>query len=887
MTPRPPRFAEWLIERLAPDETSATSMLGDLHEEFSNRASRGEGRARVLYVGQALALSITCVRIRAETALRRVGRRNSPESSRSPELMDSLLQDLRFSLRVLRGRRTMSSVTILTIAAAIGTAAAMFTVVDSVLLRPLPFPASERVVRLGSAFHNASFFEVVPYLDVVDYRNDAKSFSAVSAFSTWQGTLALDNSAELVRGVSADDAFPQVLSLRVQLGRPFAPADFVIGGPAVALITDQLWTNRFGRDRAILGRTVTIDERPRTIVGILAPRAFNYPSPDLGMITPLRVTPGSGQTSRSCRCFNSIGLLAPGVSLERGRTELAAITTRIDRESGKARVVADLRVEALRDAVVGPSRDMLVLLSAMVLTALLVACVNVANLLLGQSAARSRELAVRAAIGGTVGRILRQLTTESMVLAAIGSAIGTALAPVLSSVLIRLYPGGLPRENEVGLSMRVLAVSFVLTLLAGALASAPSVRRLRRLDLAYGLRTGGAAGTSRERRRVAATLVVGQIALSVMLIFAAGLLLRTFQSISRVDPGFSANGLLTFRLDAPTARYPSATSVVRFLDRSRASIAALPGVRDAGYTSYLPFGGGLFLDDFVREEIGDLKADNPKAAVAMVSPGYERSMGATIMRGRGFASSDDSAAAPVAIINDVLARKVYAGVDPIGRTIRWAGQPHRTIVGVMSNMRSRSLWKEPDAELFIPASQEARWSYYVTVRVDRGAETIVPSIRNAVRAIDPTIAMSDVMTMEGRLAAARAPQRFRAMVIASLGLLALFLAILGIYGVMANTVAQRTREIGIRMAIGEAAEQVRWRVVLDAMKITGIGVGLGALLSLVTSRWLASFLIGVRPRDIVTLTVAVSLLGAAALVAVYLPARRASRVDPVTALRMD
>ncbi|MEP7344617.1 MAG: ADOP family duplicated permease [Gemmatimonadaceae bacterium] len=875
----PPRLARWLIGRLVRSH-DRSFVVGDLDEEFASReATLGHAAARRWYWRQAArsAFPLAWHRVTMPPAV-------NPEP-RPVAMWPDLRDDLRYALR-LSGRNRLATVAVIgTMMLGIGATTAVFSVVNSVLLKPLPFPESERVVRLGMTLRDGRLVTNVAYPDLEDYRSAATSFSAFSGVLLSGLTLTEGDIPRQLLVSYVDKGYPNVFAARPTIGRMFTADEFTYGAPKVVVLMHAFWQRQFGGDRSIVGRTVSLGNEPYIVIGILAPLAYTYPYPGLDLVAPLRLTPGSYQTNRGALWLRGAGKLKPGVSVEQGQRELSAIADRIAKEYPEANGGIGVRVESLHDVEVGEVRAMLMLLAASVAAVLPIACVNIANVILGQSFARAREFAVRAALGGSGGRIRRQLLTESLALATVGGFLGAALSPFITRALIALYPGRLPRVDEVAVDLRVLAVAAIATILAGLMAGIPMARRAAALNLTRDLRSGARAGSAGQRN--ANTILVGsQVALSLALLFSAGLLLRTFQALSHTDPGFVSRDVASFELQASRARYEPGAPVAGYFAAVERAISALPGVQSVAMASEVPYNMNNSWDVFVDRQHGDLGHENPQVRIATVSPSYWATLGVRLIRGRSFTQADNEAAPKVVVVNEALVRRFYPAEDPVGRVIQWNREDWQ-IVGVVGSMRMKTMVDPSEPELYTTFGQVADRGRFVLVKSSVPAEQLLSQIRTAIRTIDPTIAMTSIATMEERVREAVAPQRFRAALIGGLALLALLLSTLGVYGVVAYAVSRQTRDIGIRMALGEDRGAVRRRVVLDALRIAGFGAAAGVLLALAVSQWLSAFIVGVRPRDPLMLGAACVILLGVATLAAYFPARRASRIDPLSALRGD
>jgi putative ABC transport system permease protein len=769
----------------------------------------------------------------------------------------------------------------------IASTTAVFSATNAVLLRPLPFPSSERALQLNSVHGSDPAVPSLAFPDLTDFRDLVPDFASLTIFARNDVTLQHGSEPQVVHALQVDDSYARVFALRPALGRLIAASDTESQAGGVAVLSYDFWMREFGGDRSLVGSVVNIDNESVLVVGVLSPGSYVFPRDAADLLTPLRIPRNSYLKNRGAIWASGAAMLKPGATIEQAQRDLTAAAASLTRQFPLPNHELTARVKPLREAVVGSVQSMLELLAAAIAAVLLIACVNVANLILGRAQIRSREFAVRSALSGSPSRVRRQVVTESLLLASVGGTLGVLLAPLLTHALITLYPEALPRADEIGISAPVLLVAFVGTVAAGVLAAIPTARRVGHVELADDLRDGGRAGVGRRDRRTGRALVVTQVAASVALLFAAGLLLRTFWRLENVKPGFDARHAIAFHVYTPTARYPTAADAARYYDRALESVRSIPGVRFASSETMLPFGGGFARDVFIQEERGDRGSANPSSLVAQVSPEFEGALGVPLLRGRSFAPSDDSASEHVAMIDQVTARRFYPGQDPIGREITWNGQQHWRIVGVLGSTHVTSLDDELVPVLYVPVAQALRRSRYIVVRSELPAADAIAAARTALHRLDPTIALADVATMDERVQRSLGAERFRAALMATLGALALALAVIGIYGVVAYSVSRRTREIGIRIALGEEPGAVRRRVVGDALRVASVGLLIGVLLALASGRWLSVFLAGASARDVPMLAAATGLLTMVVAGAAYGPARRAARVDPVTALRAE
>ena len=876
--PPPPRVAEWLARRAAPP-ADADFVASDLREEFDHRVALvGESVARRWYWTETLRSFFPLIARRWTVA-----RPSDAMNRQGDAVINSVFDDVRYAVRLARRTPLASLAVVATMVLGIGSTTAVFSAMNAILLKPLPFPESSRVVRLKGVVRNGLEIESLAYPDLMDFRRTVPDFSDLTLYQHQEQTLQHGSDPQLLRMIQVDESYPRVFGTKVALGRWLTPADLALNAPKVVLLSHNFWMREFGGDRAIVGMTISLDNESVQVIGVLAPNAYTYPTPSADALTPLIITPNTPMTNRGSMWAGAAARLKPAATLAQARRDITAAANLISTEYPLSNTGISARLIPLHEAVVGSVQSMLKLLAAAVAAVLLIGCVNVANLILGRAQTRSREFAVRSALGGSPVRVRQQVLTESLVLATVGGILGVALAPVLTRALVAAYPDMMPRAEEIGVDGRVLFVAALATMTAGALSALPTARRAGRLDLVHDLREGSRSGWGRGDRRVGRALIVTQVAASLALLFGAGLLLQTFWRLSQVRPGFDVRNTTTFHVFAPVAHYPASA---RYYDEATDALRAIPGVREVASTTMLPFAGGYFVDTYVQKELGDQGTRNPQSMVAMVSPGYERALGLPLIRGRVFTAADDSTSEPVVVINEALAKRYYPATDPVGQVIDWNRKLWR-IVGVVASTHLSNLWEDASPMLYASTRQAPRRSRYFIVRSDLPSDQVVAASRAALRRIDGTIALTDVSTMERRVNASLGTQRFRAALMASLGGLALVLAVVGIYGVVAQTVTRRTREIGIRMALGEGAHEVQRRVVADALRVASVGIVAGIALSLLAGKWLTVFLVNVSPYDARLLGGAALALAAVVSAAAYGPARRAARVDPVTALRAD
>jgi putative ABC transport system permease protein len=811
--------------------------------------------------------------------------------------MSTLLQDLRFSLRGLLKQPGFTGVALLTLALGIGANSAIFGIVNAVLLRPLPYQNPDRVVLLWSHWTNWSR-TWVSQGELVDYQEQARSLEHVGAFSATSFNLTGGGDALRVRAAQVQPEIFAALGAQPIAGRVFTAEEDRPGHEHVVMLTEGLWRSQFGSDPAIVGRTIQLDAEPYTVVGVL-PAALRLPL-DFASRTftqiwvPLALGPNDPQ-QRGNHGLNALGRLRPGIALPQAQAEIDTITrgflqryaNNYDKEFGLTLVTAPREV-------FGDVRPALEVLLLAVGAVLLIACANVANLLLARSEARQKELAIRVVLGAGRGRIVRQLLTESMVLSAIGGAAGIALAYALTRLLVALDPLKIPRVQDIAIDGRVLAFTAVISAATGILFGSVPAIQSSRADLQPVLKEGGRdsrVGTGWLRR----VLVVGEVAASVVLVAAALLLARSFARLLDVDAGFNPAHVLTLRTSLPATTYSSGAASVRAYAEVGRRLREVPGALAAGGVTGLPL--ATTRGDWgirIEGQPPPTARTNTAADWQVITPGYFEAIGTPLRAGRSFTDADTADTLPVIAINDTMAKKYWPGVSPIGRRMMMGGNGvWLTVVGVVADVHHRGLDVLPRPEMYRPHTQfrygpaTAPAVTALTWVLRTSAEPIAATsyARAAISAVDPSLGISDVATLEQVLADSTSDRRLNMLLFALLGGLALALATVGVYGVVAYSVTQRTHEIGVRMAIGARPADVLWMVLREGGRLAIAGVALGSVVAIAGARLIRGLLFEVSATDPLTFAgVAIALLSVA-LLASYIPARRATRVDPMIALR--
>jgi predicted permease len=677
--------------------------------------------------------------------------------------------------------------------------------------------------------------------------------------------------------------FARALGVRAALGQLFSANDYA-GGSNSVVVTHRFWRQRLASDPNAVGRTVFLNNVPRTIVGVLAAGGDLLPESDFELWRPLQDDIQQRTQSRTATYLVALARLADGVSLERAQQGMNVVSRQLALEYPATNATRSATLEPLKDGLVGPARPMFLLLGGAVATLLLIACASVANLLVAQSEDRAREVAIRIALGGSPRRLVKQLVTESMMLCVVGGALGVLIAPATLAGFAALYPGVLPRASELGVDWRVLIASTLAIVLAGLIASIPLVRQALRAEAARGLGASGRVAGSPRQRRLANGLVVAQMAMSIVLLFGGWLLLATYRTLSGTNVGFDAERLLTFDVSPSRARYPSAQQVDAFYASVEQRLRQLPGVHAVGVSNLIPFAPGNLTELYKREGHDDELPNQPGAKLQVVSDDFVRAMGLPLLRGRMIGAADGDSTPPVIVVNSALAAAHFPGTDVLGKRVTMRGRTWE-IVGVVGDKRHTTLRDAPMPEMFVSRRQLPReLGGWVVARTTGDPAAAIGAVRAAVRAADPTIAVAHVATMSDRRAESTAAERFRAVVVAVFAGVALVLAALGLYGVAADGVSRRTREIGIRMALGESAEHVQRGVLGGAVVLCLTGVVAGSVGAMLAAAGLQPFLLG-PAFDGAALAAVSGVLCVVTLIAAYVPARRASRVDPMVALR--
>jgi putative ABC transport system permease protein len=809
--------------------------------------------------------------------------------------MNTLWQDLRYGLRMLLKNPGFTLVAVVALALGIGANSAIFSVVNSLLLRPLPFEQPDRLVQVWEAIPQRGRFEVpASFPNFADWRDQNHVFEQTVAYSGWSFNLTGSAEPERIRSAIVSPAFFSTLGIKPILGRTLLPGEDQPGKDLSVVISRRLWERRFNSDPNVVGKTVELNGKGFTVVGVIAPPA-DLPglSDDTELWAP--VSQGLGFTNRLWHYLNVIARLKPGVGREQAQADMDRIAAALSRQYPEANADRGLRVVPLQEQVVGDVRPALLVLLGAVVFVLLIASTNVANMLLARAAGRQKEIAIRTALGAGRWRLVRQLLTESLLLALAGGTAGLLLALWGTDLLVAFGPSDLPRVKEVAVDGRVLAFTFAVSLLVGLVFGLVPALQASRPELNETLKEGGRSATGgAARRRVRSLLVVTEVTLSLVLLVGAGLLLKSFFRLQAVNPGFNPQNILTMQLDLTGPNYQKGAQAISFHDQLLDRVKALPGVESAATTSFVPIApdAGFSRLAFAIEGQTPDPADPPVAFYNGVSPDYFRTMQIPVLRGRVFDERDVRNSPGVAIVNETLARRYFPGSDPVGRRITMNDENPKeedwaTIIAVVKDTKPRELAGEPVAEMYMPYAQQPEPNMALMIRTVARPDAVAAAVRREVLALDRDQPVYSVRTLPAVMSEAVATPRFRTYLLGAFAALALVLAVVGIYGVMSYAVTQRTHEFGIRMALGAQGKDVLKLVVGHGMALALAGVAIGLVASFALTRVLAGLLYGVTPTDPVTFAAVSLLLAAVALAACLVPARRATKVDPMTALRYE
>jgi putative ABC transport system permease protein len=810
--------------------------------------------------------------------------------------LNTLSQDLRYSLRMLMKRPGFTIVALITLALGIGANTAVFSVVNAVLLRPLPFPQSERLVYVWESLRSDPKVEdsMTPY-NFTDLRERNQDFDAYFAFRYTNMALTGAGVPESLNAIEASADFGRTMAVAPALGRVFAADEDQPGKNSVAIISDGFWKRRFGSSLQVVGQSVQLNGEAHTIIGVM-PAGFDFPAPDIDVWKPLALD--LSKYRRGTAFLQGVARLKDGVTLEQARADLLAISAQLEEQYPNNNRDVTFKPVLLRTQLVGEIEKPLLILFGAVVLVLLIACVNVANLVLGRATARWKEIALRSALGASRGSLIRLLLTESVLLGLFGGVLGLLLAAYGIDALTKINPDAISSRHQVTMDGFVIAFTFAMSLVTGVLFGLVPAWQATGTDLNRALREDNRTATGAGRLKVIRSgLVVAEIGLSLVLLVGAGLLLQSFWKLLHVNPGFRPENVVTCAVSLPRVRYPEARQRADFYRRTLDELRATPGVESAAAVTSLPFSGSRGNSSFTIDG-RPVPADSngPSADRHQTSPGYFQAMGIPLLAGRDFSDTDDSTHPGVVIINETAAKQFWPDEDPIGKhltvgmpdEVALYGKPvSREIIGIVGNIKHQELNGDFQPEIYFPAWQLPADNMALVVRGPAAAENLINGMRSAVLSVDKDQPIRRARLLESSIARSVAPQRFVTMLLMLFAAIALLLAAVGIYGVMSYTVAQRTHEIGIRIALGAQTNDVLRLVVGQGMLLAGLGLAVGLVAALALTRLMQTLLFNISASDPITFAAIALLLGGVALLACYLPARRAAKVDPMVALRYE
>ena len=805
--------------------------------------------------------------------------------------MQTLLQDLRYGARMLLKRPGFTLIAVITLALGIGANAAIFSVVNAVLLRPLPFKDPERLVwvwaKIGQANHSP--------VEFLAYQAQQTSFTEMAAYRNMLFTVTGAGEPEFVQGAIVSPNYFSLLGVQASRGRAFQPEDVRPGAPRVAVFSHDLWQKRYGGDPNLIGRSLTINGESATVIGVMPPNFQLNLNMEL-WLSPRQIVPdvqmsyrGDTLALREIHYLKVMGRLKPGVTIEQAQAELNVVAARLERQFPD-QAGHGAQVVSLRELAVGDVRGTLLLLFGAVGLVLLIACANVTNLQLTRTAARYREIAIRAAVGASRISLIRQLLMESVLLSLAGGLAGWLLALWGVDLLLSLSPGGMLRLPEARLDTTVFLFTLTVSVAAGLIFGLAPALAASKTDLISALKEGArsvSAGLGRNRLRQA--LVVAEVALAIVVLVGAGLLVGSFARLMAVKPGFDPNNLMTMMVTLSSERYGTIAANAQFIKELTASLEALPGVQDVAISDDFPIQGTDTHDYPEIEGRGAAPEDRILTGLHVINPRYFEAMGVRLVKGRAFTERDDAKGPPVAIINEAMANIVWPNEEALGKRIRFGGptMAWSEIVGVVDNVKHDGLHLADSPHCYAPHLQQP-WPFLaIAVRSRTNQAALLASVRQAVRKIDPNMPIASPRPMEERMGEVLATRRLALALFSLFAVVGLLLAAVGIYGVMSYGVTQRTHELGLRIALGATSRNTLKLIIGQGMKLAALGIALGVGVALAVSRLMTNLLFGISASDPLTFVVIAFLLAFVALLACYIPARRATKVDPMVALRNE
>jgi len=802
--------------------------------------------------------------------------------------MANIIQDLRYGIRMLLKRPWFTSTVVLTLALGIGANTALFSIINVLLLRPLPLPQPQQIVQVWEVSRqsgNLKFPVALP--NMVDWRAQSTSFEHIAAYSYTGLNLTSDDQPEFIAVLSVTTDYFKVMGVTPAMGRDLRDEDGLPNAPRTAVLSHGFWQRRFAADPQIVGRTIRLNSENCTVIGVM-PKGFDFPNSEVAIWAPMRGN--LAVASRGVHAYEAIARLKPGVTLQQAQTDLNAIASRLEQEYPGTNKDVGIRLVSLQKELVEGEQPRLLLLFGSLLTVLLITCANVAGLLSARASARQKESAIRSALGAGRRRLVRQMLTESMLMVSLGGGLGVLVAYLGVKALLAIYPTSPATWTEFGIDRAALIFTLVISVLVGLGFGLLPALQFSRTPLNETLKEGNRGTAGRGTERLRSVLVTVQIALALILLTVGGLLIRSMLQLQRVNPGFNPEQLLTMQFALPRAKYAEDEQRARFFEEVLTQVTALPDVKSAAVASQLPFLGEDSAGSFQivggpQLPVGETLDTNRRT----VSAGYIQTLGLQLLRGRTFDNRDTAQAPRVVIINEAMARKFWPNDDPLSRYVTFNSDTQYQIIGVVSNAKHSSLQEEDEPTAYTSHQQVTSRTMDLAVRAnysfDREPAALINAIRQTVNKIDPEQAIHNIGTMEQKLSQSIAPQRFVALLLSLFATLALIQALIGIYGVMSYAVAQRRQELGIRMALGAHPKDILSLVLRRGMKLTLIGMALGLMGAVASTRLLRDMLFGIKPFDPLTFAVMTLLLICISLVACFLPARRATKVDPMNVLR--
>jgi putative ABC transport system permease protein len=800
------------------------------------------------------------------------------------QMFSHVIRDVRFAMRQLVKSPGFSIVAVLTLALGIGSSSAIFSVVNGVLLRPLPYPDADRLVRVHELVPNYGRFSVAP-ATFLDWRQQNTSFDQIAAYTNTSGTLIWDDGPERVLGASVSWDLFALLKVSPEVGGGFVADQDRPGGENVIVLSHGLWQRRFGGDRSVVGRTITMSGTPLTVLGVM-PADFYFPSRTVEFWRPIAINPADA--TRGGHYLGVIARTKAGITVDQARVEMKAVSERLALQYPEDSANESADVINLREQIVGTIRPALLTLLAAVGVVVLIACANVANLLLVRASAREREIAIRTALGAGRRRLVLQMLSESLVLSFTGGALGLLLAYLAIPAIQTLSAGSIPRVADIAIDTSVLLFTLAASLVTGVTFGLVPAWQTSRGGSSAVLKEGGRSSVGSGSRWMRSALLVGEVALSLVLLVGAALLLRSFTKLTTVDPGFSADGVLAFQVTLPGASYKGDEVVLTSFDRLLDRLATVPSVTAASGVQTLPMRGNYVLSYEVLGEPKPKPGDEPSANHRAVTPDYFKALGIPLRQGRTFTRTDAASSAKVTIIDEAFARRHFASGNAIGRRLNIGnGTDGAEIIGIVGSVNYNGLDATPSPTMYVPLQQDVFNTLWFMVKTTGDPMALARTVRQVVRDMDKALPTYSMTALSDVVSESVAQQRFSMLLILLFGLVALFLSAVGLYGVVAYTVSLRTREIGLRMAIGAMPSDVQKMIIGGGMRLAAFGVGLGILAALALSQLVKSMLFEVEPSDPVSYAATAALLLSIAALACYIPARRAMRVDPMVTLQQD